>query len=128
MSNRVIDSFDVYANSCGLSTTATLRGFDTAVQYWDDIIVAEAQSNTGHSSSIARAADDAFDAGTAVFAPTGNFGPGAGTVRSPALAHKALGVGASGYWAPTVVEPQFTIGRGPTSGRPRMRRLRCAFE
>ena len=88
-----IDSWKVY-NCAGLNTTATLRGYDQAVMWGDQIVVAEIQSRQGDTGSIAEAADDAFDAGTMTIAANGNYGAeGAGSVASPANAHKAIGVG-----------------------------------
>lgn len=89
-----IDSWKVYPGACGgLNTTAVLRGYDQAVLWGDQIVVAEIQSTQGETGSIAEAADDAFDAGTLTIAANGNYGPLASTVASPAIAHKALGVG-----------------------------------
>ncbi|MEM7308454.1 MAG: S8 family serine peptidase [Planctomycetota bacterium] len=106
-----VDSWNVY-NSCGLSTTAVHRGFDEAVFWGDKIIVAEMQSNQGPSGSIADDADDAFDAGSCTIAANGNNGPTAGTVNSPANAHKAIGVGA--YDVDSLVDQDY-VSRGPTS-------------
>lgn len=94
VSSGWLDSWKVYPGNCGgLNTTAVLRGYDQAVLWGDQIVVAEMQSSQGETGSIAQAADDAFDAGTLTIAANGNNGPNAGTVNSPANAHKALGVG-----------------------------------
>ena len=106
-----IDSWKVY--SCGgLDTSAVLRGFDQAVYWSDKIIVAEIQSTQGSSGSIAAATDDAFDAGHCTIAANGNYGPGGGTVASPANAHKALGVGNYDVDSLASISSQ---GDGPTS-------------
>ena len=89
-----LDSFKVYPASCGgLSTGATLAAFQRAVAVVDRVIVAEMQGGGNEQSSISLAADNAFDAGAVVIAANGNNGPGAGTVNSPANAHKVIGVG-----------------------------------
>ncbi|MFK7928351.1 MAG: S8 family serine peptidase, partial [Myxococcota bacterium] len=90
-----LDSWKVYGRSCGgLNTTAVLRAYDEAVRWGDQIIVAEMQSGQSDSGSIASAADSAFDSGSITIAANGNNGPNSGTVNSPAIAHKALGIGA----------------------------------
>ena len=89
-----LDSFKVYPSGCGgLDTTATLRGFQTAVRVLDRVIVAEMQGNGNDLSEISAAADSAFDAGAVIIAANGNFGPTASTVRAPANAHRVIGVG-----------------------------------
>jgi hypothetical protein len=65
----------------------------------DGLIVAEMQDYTDQDGAVSTAADAAFDAGVPVVAAAGNYGelfgmPVAGSVRSPADAHKVLGVGA----------------------------------
>lgn len=97
-----VDSWKVYPNSTnpagncngGLNTTATVNAFQQAVRWFDRIIVAEMQGSGNESSTIAQAADAAFDAGSAVIAANGNNGPNANTVNVPANAHKVIGVGA----------------------------------
>ncbi|MEM7309107.1 MAG: S8 family serine peptidase [Planctomycetota bacterium] len=106
-----VDSWDVY-NNCGLKNSAVHRGFDEAIFWGDKVIVAEMQSTQGPSGSIADDADDAFDAGSCTIAANGNNGPSAGTVNSPANAHKAIGVGA--YDTDTLVNYN-NQSRGPTS-------------
>ncbi len=106
----VVDSFVVYDN-CFLDTGAVLNGFDRAVFWADKVIVANMQSSQSHTGSIADAADNAFDSGSLVIAANGNNGPGAGTVNSPANAHKAIGVGAFDLVSGTAYSSQ---SRGPT--------------
>ncbi|QDU68514.1 S8 family serine peptidase [Engelhardtia mirabilis] len=105
-----VDSWKVY-NSAGLNTTAVLRGFDEAVYWGDKVIVCEIQSTQSETGSIADAADDAFEAGCCVIAANGNYGPGLGTVASPANAHKAIGVGA--YDVDSLVNESY-VSQGPT--------------
>lgn len=96
-----LDSFKVYPTSfapqggCngGLSTTAAVNGFQTAVSVLDRVIVAEMQDTGGASGAISVAADNAFDAGAVVIAANGNAGPGSGTVRAPGIAPRVIGVG-----------------------------------
>jgi serine protease AprX len=87
-----INSFKVY-NSCGLDVGAAVRAFQRAIVFGSIVIVAEMQMTESDNGTIAAAADNAFDAGCVVIAANGNYGPGASTVASPAIAHKAIGVG-----------------------------------
>jgi len=104
-----IDSWKVY-DSSGLVRSAVIRGFQGAVLFSDWVIVAEMQAIGSETSDISSAADNAFDAGVAVIAANGNFGPGAGTVREPALAHKVIGVGAFDVYS---LAQQTYQGQGP---------------
>ncbi|RLM59340.1 hypothetical protein DVK02_00900 [Halobellus sp. Atlit-31R] len=88
-----VDSFDVYGNG-GLNTSATLRGFEAALAVFDRVIVAEMQPGGNANSAIATAADNAYDTGALTVAANGNFGPAPKTVRCPANARRAIGVGA----------------------------------
>ncbi|WP_414636207.1 S8 family serine peptidase [Actinophytocola sp.] len=84
----------------GLNRDAAIRGFQTAVNIMDRTIVAEMQAVENENGLIAAAADRAFDAGAVVIAANGNFGadqngnPIPGSVRSPAVAQKVIGIGA----------------------------------
>lgn len=89
-----VDSFRVYGAGCLLNQTAVTRGFQNAVSLLDKVILAEIQATGPAAGSAGTAADAAFDAGSMVIAANGNLGPNAGTVTSPASAHKAIGVGA----------------------------------
>lgn len=89
-----VDSYRVYGDGCLSNTDGILRGFDRAVYWGAKVIVAEVQHGGTHTDSVADAADDAFASGSLVIAANGNFGPGAGTMMSPAVAHNALGIGA----------------------------------
>jgi serine protease AprX len=108
------DSWRIYSAS-GLNTTATLRAIQRAVAVFDRVLVGELQASESETGAIATAADAAYDAGAIFVSANGNFGPDASTVRSPAIAHKVLGVG--GFM--TVDQSQYTgQGRGPaTDGR-----------
>ena len=96
-----LDSFKVYPttfdanNRCsgGLSSNASVRGFQRAVAVLDRVIVAEMQGSGSDTSSISQAADNAFDAGAVIIAANGNNGPNANTVNTPAIAHKVIAVG-----------------------------------
>lgn len=94
-----LDSWQIYGHAqtgggCdGLDTTATVRAFQRAIAVLDRVIVGEIQAGEGENGAIALAADNAYNAGAVVVAANGNFGPNAKTVRSPGLAHKAIGVG-----------------------------------
>lgn len=114
-----LDSWKVYpstfsAGSCTgfLSTTASVRAFQRAVQVLDRVIVAEMQGSGDHRSSISVAANSAFDAGSVVIAANGNNGPNAGTVNAPANAHKVIGVGNFDVQTLAQVSSQ---SRGPTA-------------
>lgn len=108
-----LDSLKVYPNGCGgLDSGATVRAFERAIEIFDSVIVAEMQASEGDQGTIAKAAENAFDAGGIIIAANGNFGPAAGTVRSPANAHKVIGVGAYDVVSLATTASQ---GRGPTS-------------
>ena len=101
ITNLTVDSFKVYpsgrdalGNCNGLDADAAVRGFQRAVAVLDRVIVAEMQAVGTETSAISAAADGAYDAGAVVIAANGNNGPGAGTVNVPAVAQKALGIGA----------------------------------
>lgn len=108
-----LDSLKVYPNGCGgLDSGATLRGFERAIEIFDSVIVAEMQASEGEQGAIAKAAENAFDGGGIIIAANGNFGPADETVRSPANAHKVIGVGAYNVES---LATKNTQGRGPTS-------------
>lgn len=95
-----VDMFKVYTSTFAgpvctgtLSTTAAIYGFQGAVYNGNRVIVASMQALGGSDSGISLAADAAFDAGSVVVAPNGNFGPLPSTTMSPASAHRVLGVG-----------------------------------
>ena len=108
------DSWQVYTAG-GLDSAAAVRGFQAAVAAFDKVLVGEIQAVESETGAIATAADNAYDAGAIVVAANGNFGPGASSVRSPGIAHKALGVGAFFTDGGAQYDAQ---GRGPaTDGR-----------
>ncbi|TVZ41792.1 subtilase family protein [Alteromonadaceae bacterium 2753L.S.0a.02] len=110
-----LDSFKVYPASCGgLSTTASVAGFQRSVQVLDRVVVAEMQGGGSSNSAISLAADAAFDAGAAVVSANGNNGSGnsPGTVNTPGNAHKVLGIGA--YDVTTGAYKDYT-SEGPAS-------------
>lgn len=109
-----VDSFKVYnaLTGCGTDETAAVRGIEAAIGVGDRVIVAELQINASEVSAVSRSADRAFDAGAAVIAANGNFGPTAGSVRAPANAHKVIGVGAVDIQSLALMSYQ---GRGPTA-------------
>jgi serine protease AprX len=111
VTDSTLDSIKIYSGA-GLDEAATLRGFQRAVAILDRVIVGEIQANQGSAGSISLAADAAFDAGAAVIAANGNFGPNASTVRSPGNAHRAIGVGNIHVETLTTAASQ---GRGPAS-------------
>jgi serine protease AprX len=106
-----VDSFKVH-DSSGLVVSAAVRGFEAALAWGDPVILANIQDTGAENGTIATAADAAFDAGAVVVAAAGNYGSGAGSVRSPARAHKALGVGAIEV---TTQALEDLSGRGPAS-------------
>jgi hypothetical protein len=106
-----LDSFDVYGDDCLVGGGDTVAGFQKAVSVLDKVIVAEIQLNASETSASSSAADNAYDSGSVVVAANGNFGPGAGTVRSPGNAHKALGIGAADLVSDALMNYS---GRGPT--------------
>jgi hypothetical protein len=112
-----LDSFKVYPQSCGfLDAAAVLRGIQAALAAADSVIVYEMQASEPESGAIATAADNAYDAGAINIAANGNQGPNESTVRSPAIAHKVIGVGDYHVQSPTTVNT--SSGRGPaTDGR-----------
>lgn len=80
----------------GLNTAAAQRAFQAAINSSMDVIVVEIQDWKG--SVLTAAADNAFDAGSAVIAAAGNYGAsGANSIASPGEAHKAIAVGAVDY-------------------------------
>lgn len=108
-----LDSWKVYPNGCGgLDAAAVVRGFQRGLLVFNRVFVGEMQSGQGQNGSIATAADNAFDAGAVVVAANGNQGPGSGSVRSPALAHRVIGIGDYDVQSLATINSQ---GRGPAS-------------
>lgn len=102
ITNEHVDSIKVFPSGmvkgkCRLTTPdLTVAGFELATKLRDTTIIAPLQHVEGENGQVAVAADAAFDAGATVIACNGNLGiSGApGTVTSPAVARKAIGVGA----------------------------------
>jgi serine protease AprX len=105
-----INSWKVYTSG-GLNTTAVHRGYDQALAWGDQIVVAEIQSTQGSTGTIAADANDAFDAGSITIAANGNYTL-PGSVASPASAHKAIGVGNYDVTTLAAIPSQ---SQGPTS-------------
>ena len=105
------DSWQIYTAG-GLSTTAGVRAIEAGVAAFDKVLVGEIQANESHSGALATAADNAYDTGVVFVSANGNFGPDASTVRSPAIAHKVLGVG--GFMTDGGAQ-YANQGRGPTA-------------
>ncbi|MBW1811897.1 MAG: S8 family serine peptidase, partial [Deltaproteobacteria bacterium] len=91
----LVDSMNVYLNTdhSVLYQSAVLRAFNYLDAY-DDVIVANIAASENENGTIALAADDLYDEGVIVIAPVGNIS--SHSARSPAIAHKVLGVG--GYY------------------------------
>ena len=87
-----VDSWQIYTAG-GLNTAATISAIESAVAAFDKVLVGELQASESENGAIATAADNAYDAGAIFVSANGNFGPNASTVRSPAIAHKVIGVG-----------------------------------
>jgi serine protease AprX len=104
-----LDSWKIY-DCVGLDSDAAVDGFEAGLLAFDRVFIGEIQASESENGAIATAADNAFDAGAVVISANGNFGSAASTVRSPAIAHKAIGVGA--YDVETLVT-RTSQSRGP---------------
>lgn len=112
-SDVTIDCWRLSDDATGQPTTKAIhRGFDEAVFWGDQIINCSFGGDTGPSGSVADDADNAFDSGSAVICANGNDGGGSETVDSPAVAHKAIGVGV--YDVDTMATQSYQSD-GPTS-------------
>ena len=112
VTNLVVDSFKMSHNNSA-NYYAAIRAFKAATTEGDKVVLAEMQLNAAMNSTLASAADDAFDAGIAVIAVAGNYGAnGAGSVRCPGNAHKVITVGA--YDVITRAMESYS-GQGPTT-------------
>jgi serine protease AprX len=110
-----LDSWKVYPNGVGLNSAAAIRAIQNAVTASDKVLVGEMQAAETENGAIATAADNAYNAGAIFVSANGNNGPNAGTVNSPAIAHKVLGVG--GFMVDTLAQYNGQ-SRGPaTDGR-----------
>ena len=106
-----IDSWKIYPGSSGLDVDANIRALNAAILVGDGVLVLEVQPNFSPASNLAVAANDAYDAGSAVIAANGNYGPAPQTVACPANAQKAIGVGA--FDIDTLLTESYQ-SRGPT--------------
>ena len=106
-----IDSWKIYPGNMGLDINATIKAFNASILNGDGILVAEMQPILTPASNLAVASNDAYDAGSAVIAANGNYGPAPRTVACPANAQKAIGVGAFDIDRLTQEDYQ---SRGPT--------------
>lgn len=116
VTDDIVDSFKVYTGSgskCGLDSNAAVRGFQAALARGNDIIVAEMQAVEPETGMIAIKAENAYNMGAIVIAANGNSGPNPGTVRSPALAHKVIGVGAYDIMPPGATDSSQSRGPAP---------------
>ena len=99
VTNAALDSLRVYAISSALGKSevdldAARRAFELLISdVADHVIVAEIQDSFDDLGSLALEADEAFCQGHVVVAANGNDAAGK-QVRSPALAHCAIGAGA----------------------------------
>ncbi|MCI0607152.1 S8 family serine peptidase, partial [bacterium] len=123
-----VDSWKVYfldcsSGHCFSGMGGLLNAFQQALQMFDRVILVETQEPTPPTGPLAMAANNAFDAGAVVLAPTGNCAvsslcdvpegfPQPESVRSPANAHKVLGVGALNVQTEITGDYQ---GFGPTN-------------
>jgi Ca2+-binding RTX toxin-like protein len=109
-------SFDAMGSCNGsLDSRAVVRAFQAGLRAFNRVFVAEVQAREPDIGTIATAADNAVDAGAIVIAANGNQGPAARSVTSPAIAHRAIGVGAYDVQSLATLNNQ---GRGPaTDGR-----------
>jgi len=111
VTNAVLDSFRVYRISddtglCEVDLDAARRAFEFVIaDVADHLIVAEIQDSFDDLGSLALLADQAFRQGYIVVAANGNDSRGK-KVRSPALAHCAIGAGAFGLdtWTTTATQ------------------------
>jgi serine protease AprX len=107
-----VDSWKIFEDTVGaIDLDAALKAFQNAVRERNLVIAAVFQYNVDDTSAISKAADNAFDTGVATIAGNGNFGPRERTVKAPANAHKAIGVGAVDVIDQTTPNYQ---SRGPT--------------
>lgn len=104
-----------------------IKAVERAVFWGNTVVVAELQPEESPVSALSAAFDDAFDAGATVVAAVGNGAyegpscsgpPLAGSVRSPANAHKVLAVGYYNVKAPNegVMCDSTACDNAPTSG------------
>jgi serine protease AprX len=98
-----LDSWKVYGSDNRLNSSAVLKGMYAAMRWSDRVIVANVQANVVEFDAIAEKADNMYDAGAIIVAANGTSTPIPGSVRSPAVAHKVLGVGCYDAANPTEI-------------------------
>jgi serine protease AprX len=89
-----VDSWKIYTDEGLLDSEAALRALQAALAAFDVVLVGELQVKESETGSVALASDNAYDAGAIMVSANGYWGPNPKTVRSPAIAHKVLGIGA----------------------------------
>ena len=86
------------ANGFGTESTI-IAGFEAAVSvdnpYRANVVNMSLTGHAGPNDPLEQASEDAIHAGVVVVAAAGNFGPGVGSVLSPAAAPDVIAVGAS---------------------------------
>lgn len=105
-----VDSMRVYCGPTDIDRVAVQHGFALTVNSLRKVVVAEMQGVDGYHGDLALAAESAYEGGAVVVAANGNT-PGARTVRSPASAHRVIGVGAYEVTSTGMYNGQ---SRGPT--------------
>lgn len=116
-----IESFKVDYKGAGLDQATAARAIARAAVERFPVILVELQPPTGANSLIAKAANDAFDAGSVVIAangntagrrrlPSGKWQEHGGTLCAPAVAQRAVGVGAT-HWRTKRRDTTSTFGR-----------------
>ncbi|MDX1555674.1 MAG: S8 family serine peptidase [Xanthomonadales bacterium] len=90
-----VDSWRVYSGTGDgtLDSAATINAIQAAVRIGSNVLVVETEANESENGAIAIEADTAYDTGAIIVAANGNHGPVTRSVRSPAIAHKVIGVG-----------------------------------
>ena len=88
------DSFRATDAAGAIYGDAFIRGYSAALAGGDKVITTSLQRWENEDSTIAAAADAAFDAGSVILALQGNQGPTAYQVRCPAIARRVIAVGA----------------------------------
>jgi serine protease AprX len=89
----LVDSFRI-DDAGGASADAAHRAFLAAVQGGDKVINLSVYWSDSEDGAVAGFAEEAFNAGSAVFACVGNTGPAFYTAKAPGNARKVMAVGA----------------------------------
>lgn len=107
-----IGTYRIYDDTCHGGPAEAIRAIAAAVADGYPVQLVETQQAEDDSGGLATQANQAFNAGVAVIATNGNFGPGASTVRSPAVGHNVIGVGSQHFYYLTTYPDQ---SLGPTA-------------